>query len=90
MVTKKPKGLGMGLEALLGPKVKEAINLDGTAATPDLPETFWLSLMAYENRRWRKTNRRPARRGAPSSNDTTGATALGSFVHSHSNNANTG
>ena len=23
MVTKKPKGLGMGLEALLGPKVKE-------------------------------------------------------------------
>jgi ParB family chromosome partitioning protein len=23
MVTKKPKGLGMGLEALLGPKVEE-------------------------------------------------------------------
>ena len=24
MVTKKPKGLGLGLEALLGPKVKDA------------------------------------------------------------------
>ena len=24
MVTKKPKGLGMGLEALLGPKVSDA------------------------------------------------------------------
>ncbi|MES3013384.1 MAG: ParB N-terminal domain-containing protein, partial [Pseudomonadota bacterium] len=24
MVTKKPKGLGLGLEALLGPRVKEA------------------------------------------------------------------
>ncbi len=45
MVTKKPKGLGMGLEALLGPKVKEAINLDGTAATPDLPSTLLLTDM---------------------------------------------
>ena len=42
MVTKKPKGLGMGLEALLGPKVKEAINLDGSAATADLPSTLVL------------------------------------------------
>ncbi len=42
MVTKKPKGLGMGLEALLGPKVKEAINLDGTAAAADLPSTLVL------------------------------------------------
>ena len=42
MVTKKLKGLGMGLEALLGPKVKEAINLDGSAATPDLPNTLLL------------------------------------------------
>ena len=25
MVTKKPKGLGMGLEALLGPKVEEKV-----------------------------------------------------------------
>ncbi len=31
MVTKKPKGLGMGLEALLGPKVKEPVaTADGT------------------------------------------------------------
>ena len=45
MVTKKPKGLGMGLEALLGPKVKEAINLDGTATTPDLPSTLTLDDM---------------------------------------------
>jgi ParB family chromosome partitioning protein len=42
MVTKKPKGLGMGLEALLGPKVKETINLDGTTAKPDLPSTLLL------------------------------------------------
>ncbi len=42
MVTKKPKGLGMGLEALLGPKVKEAINLDGTPAAADLPSTLVL------------------------------------------------
>jgi ParB family transcriptional regulator, chromosome partitioning protein len=31
MVTKKPKGLGMGLEALLGPKVKEATATDAAA-----------------------------------------------------------
>ena len=42
MVTKKPKGLGMGLEALLGPKVKETINLDGTATAADLPSTLVL------------------------------------------------
>ena len=34
MVTKKPKGLGLGLEALLGPRVKEA----GDAVAPD-PDT---------------------------------------------------
>ena len=32
MVTKKPKGLGMGLEALLGPKVKDTPAAD--AAQP--------------------------------------------------------
>ena len=32
MVTKKPKGLGLGLEALLGPRVKEAG--DGTGESP--------------------------------------------------------
>ena len=33
MVTKKPKGLGRGLEALLGPKVKDAPAADMTAET---------------------------------------------------------
>jgi ParB family transcriptional regulator, chromosome partitioning protein len=35
MVTKKPKGLGLGLEALLGPKVNEAVN--GDAPPTELP-----------------------------------------------------
>jgi ParB family transcriptional regulator, chromosome partitioning protein len=39
MVTKKPKGLGMGLEALLGPKVKEA----PPAAADTSPNTLLLS-----------------------------------------------
>jgi len=43
MVTKKPKGLGMGLEALLGPKVKDAaVNPDGSAIASDLPSTLLL------------------------------------------------
>jgi ParB family chromosome partitioning protein len=33
MVTKKPKGLGLGLEALLGPRVKESAELVADAAT---------------------------------------------------------
>lgn len=37
MVTKKPKGLGLGLEALLGPKVSES------ADSPGLPTTLALS-----------------------------------------------
>jgi len=32
MVTKKPKGLGLGLEALLGPKVKDAADAPGNGA----------------------------------------------------------
>ncbi|MDP1693802.1 MAG: ParB/RepB/Spo0J family partition protein [Burkholderiaceae bacterium] len=42
MVTKKPKGLGMGLEALLGPRVSDA-----PAASPDdgAPRTLKLSQM---------------------------------------------
>ena len=36
MVTKKPKGLGRGLEALLGPKVEEA----ATAVISDVPSTL--------------------------------------------------
>ncbi|MEG2631552.1 MAG: chromosome partitioning protein ParB, partial [Comamonas sp.] len=34
MVTKKPKGLGRGLEALLGPKVEESAASTDAAATP--------------------------------------------------------
>ena len=39
MVTKKPKGLGRGLEALLGPKVQEnaAANPDGSPANAGQP-----------------------------------------------------
>ena len=40
MVTKKPKGLGLGLEALLGPKVSE-----GLAAATGLPTTLPLAAL---------------------------------------------
>jgi ParB family chromosome partitioning protein len=40
MVTKKPKGLGLGLEALLGPKVKDAATGD---ASDELPTTLKLN-----------------------------------------------
>ncbi len=48
MVTKKPKGLGMGLEALLGPKVKErtAEELAAAEANPGQPNTLLLTDMA--------------------------------------------
>jgi ParB family chromosome partitioning protein len=36
MVTKKLKGLGRGLEALLGPKVSESASVDGLPANADL------------------------------------------------------
>jgi ParB family transcriptional regulator, chromosome partitioning protein len=42
MVTKKPKGLGMGLEALLGPKVSENT---GAAARDGEPSSLRLELM---------------------------------------------
>ena len=42
MVTKKPKGLGMGLEALLGPKVKEAAPANVEPANAGLPTTLLL------------------------------------------------
>ncbi len=48
MVTKKPKGLGMGLEALLGPKVKEPVALDAASTTPAVdgpPSTLMLTDM---------------------------------------------
>ena len=48
MVTKKPKGLGRGLEALLGPKVFEDSSVDGTPLnppSPSLPTTLLLTQM---------------------------------------------
>jgi len=45
MVTKKPKGLGRGLEALLGPKVNETASFDsseGNPASPGLPASLLL------------------------------------------------
>ncbi len=45
MVTKKPKGLGRGLEALLGPKVNEDSSVDGTPLNPALPNTLLLAQM---------------------------------------------
>lgn len=42
MVTKKPKGLGMGLEALLGPKVKERTAEEAAADASQFPSTLQL------------------------------------------------
>jgi ParB family transcriptional regulator, chromosome partitioning protein len=42
MVTKKPKGLGLGLEALLGPRVKDADEL-ASSANSGLPHTLKLT-----------------------------------------------
>ncbi|MEY4421093.1 MAG: putative chromosome-partitioning protein ParB, partial [Pseudomonadota bacterium] len=44
MVTKKPKGLGRGLEALLGPKVDDSAAAKAAAAE-GLPNTLQLSQM---------------------------------------------
>jgi ParB family chromosome partitioning protein len=41
MVTKRPKGLGRGLEALLGPKVEESAATDGEGA--NLPTSLSLA-----------------------------------------------
>ncbi|MDO8278178.1 MAG: ParB/RepB/Spo0J family partition protein [Hylemonella sp.] len=52
MVTKKPKGLGRGLEALLGPKVDESA-AEGSPANPGLPASLRLADMvpgAYQPR----------------------------------------
>jgi ParB family chromosome partitioning protein len=43
MVTKKPKGLGMGLEALLGPKVKDHAPADEAVANSGLPSSLLLT-----------------------------------------------
>ena len=45
MVTKKPKGLGLGLEALLGPRVKEAGDVANAAATDTTPHVLKLALL---------------------------------------------
>ncbi len=45
MVTKKPKGLGRGLEALLGPKVSDTTSPDAAAPNPGLPASLLLSDM---------------------------------------------
>ena len=46
MVTKKPKGLGRGLEALLGPKVSEASDsTDSSLSSPGLPASLRLQDM---------------------------------------------
>ena len=47
MVTKKPKGLGRGLEALLGPKVSESQSADNETAmtSPGLPASLRLTDM---------------------------------------------
>jgi ParB family chromosome partitioning protein len=45
MATKKPKGLGMGLEALLGPKVKDRAPTDTAVANSGLPSTLMLTQM---------------------------------------------
>ncbi len=44
MVTKKPKGLGRGLEALLGPKVNEAAdNANSSSTSPGQPASLMLT-----------------------------------------------
>ena len=45
MVTKKPKGLGRGLEALLGPTAGETAGADAPAANPGQPATLLLADM---------------------------------------------
>ncbi len=45
MVTKKPKGLGMGLEALLGPKVQDAAPNSAGIANDGTPSTLLLTAL---------------------------------------------
>ena len=45
MATKKPKGLGRGLEALLGPTAQERAATDASAGTPGLPASLLLQDM---------------------------------------------
>jgi ParB family transcriptional regulator, chromosome partitioning protein len=53
MVTKKPKGLGRGLEALLGPTAQESASTENNANSPGLPASLLLTDMvpgAYQPR----------------------------------------
>ena len=53
MATKKPKGLGRGLEALLGPTAQESAAADTSAGSPGLPASLLLGDMvpgAYQPR----------------------------------------
>ena len=50
MVTKKPKGLGRGLEALLGPKVAERVNTEPTDGAPSSLPLSALVPGAYQPR----------------------------------------
>jgi ParB family transcriptional regulator, chromosome partitioning protein len=45
MATKKPKGLGRGLEALLGPTAQERAATDSSASSPGLPASLLLDDM---------------------------------------------
>ncbi len=45
MVTKKPKGLGRGLEALLGPRIDETATATATPANPGMPASLRLQDM---------------------------------------------
>ena len=45
MVTKKPKGLGRGLEALLGPTVSDTASGDNNTSSPGLPASLRLADM---------------------------------------------
>jgi ParB family chromosome partitioning protein len=45
MVTRKPKGLGRGLEALLGPTAQERASTDSAAGSPGLPASLLLEDM---------------------------------------------
>ncbi|TAK87001.1 MAG: ParB/RepB/Spo0J family partition protein [Aquabacterium sp.] len=50
MVTKKPKGLGLGLEALLGPKVAEAATAPAVAGAPSVLKLSALQAGKYQPR----------------------------------------
>ena len=64
MVTKKPKGLGLGLEALLGPRVREA---GDAPATDGEPHTLALEQLQAGNYQPRTAHRRRlARTNSPS------------------------